>query len=135
MIKYILNNKYGSLIFYKKGEVQTRYFNLTVIKKLCIQKLFTYEGYIKAFKEIFGNKKSIPIYIDNNNFFIPIMSIKKHENIWINIKAIKVIKGEHIIFFDNTKLKTSKNILVKLDETYKIENFILNNNINIFKIN
>ena len=108
MIKYIKNNHKGSIIYKTSNDIQTSFFNLTVIKKICIKNFFTYEGFIESFQKNFGSKNLIPIYINKNNQFFPIQKVKDYDNIWINFAAVlKIIDEEnHVIvnFIDNTTL-------------------------------
>ncbi len=108
MIKYIKNNHKGSTIYQTTENIQTSFFNLTIIKKICIKNLFTYEGFIYAYQKNFGSKTLIPIYINQNNQFFPIQKVKDYDNIWINAAAISnVLNNQNQVivnFIDDSSL-------------------------------
>ncbi|MGI6781548.1 MAG: competence protein ComK [Acholeplasmataceae bacterium] len=89
MIKYMINTPYGSNIFKTNQIVEmSSKNNLSIIKQICLQNLFTYEGYIKAVTKIFSKKYNIPVYIDQNHMFIPIRRVRDYENTWINYATV-----------------------------------------------
>lgn len=113
MIKYIVNTAYGSKIF-KVGSIEeSKDNNFTIIKKLCIGNLFSYEGYIKAINKIFSKKHNIPVYINDKNIFIPIKRIRDYDNIWINYATILTYRSDNekviVIFKDFDELMIDLN--------------------------
>lgn len=108
MIKYIINTPYGSKII-KQGEiVESKLNNLSIIKRLCLQNLFTYEGYLKAATKIFNVKHNIPVYINKDNLFIPIKRVRDYDNIWINYQMVvtyyKTQDKTTVVFNDYEKI-------------------------------
>lgn len=109
MIEYLVNNGYGCLI-YKNGIVsQSNGTNLSYIKKICIEHLFTFEGYIKAVQKKFGKRYKIPLFIDCNLMLIPLKRIRDYDNIWVNVAAISDIFEQNntieIVFESQRKLQ------------------------------
>jgi len=109
MIEYLVNNGYGCLI-YKNGTV-TQYngTNLSYIKKICIEYLFTFEGYTQAVQKKLGKQYKIPLFIDGELMLIPLKRIRDYDNIWINIAAIANIFEQknaiEIVFESQRKLQ------------------------------
>lgn len=95
MIEYIVNNAFGCLV-YQEGEiVQMRKTNLSFIKELCLDNMFSYSGYLKAVKKKISISYKTPVYIDDLNMFIPTRRVRDYENIWVNCAAVKnVFKSE-----------------------------------------
>lgn len=115
MIEYIINHRNGSLIFQSDSIKQSNKTNLSIIKKLCLSALFTYDGYLKAVQNEFGKSYLIPVYIDEELMFIPIKRTRDYENIWINYAALIDVVSYHDyieIIFDSTR-KLSINISLK----------------------
>lgn len=100
MIKYIINNAFGSTIYKTSGNSLSKKSNLSIIKDLCIKHLFTYEGYLKACKKIFNKTQLVPVYISPYLQFLPTKRVRDYENIWINFSAIKTYKK-----YENNKTK------------------------------
>lgn len=92
MIEYIENNAYGAVIVENGQYFQTRKTNLSVIRDMCLEHLFSYEGYLKAVKKKIGITYLIPVYLDEANAFIPTRRTRDFDNLWINVKAIRHIK-------------------------------------------
>ncbi|NLL69266.1 MAG: hypothetical protein GX232_03565 [Acholeplasmataceae bacterium] len=108
MIKYLINTPYGCDIIYKDKVVSSKRNNLSIIKSYCLKELFTYEGYIKAIKSLFGDVQLIPVVINSSNIFIPTKRVRDYDNIWINIGAVILIEDENnqtnLTFKDYKKL-------------------------------
>ncbi|MDO9629276.1 MAG: competence protein ComK, partial [Acholeplasmataceae bacterium] len=62
--------------------------SLSYIKRLCVDHLFTYEGYLKAVKKKFDMSYKIPLYISDTIQLIPTKRTRDYENIWINYASI-----------------------------------------------
>lgn len=110
MIKYIINTPYGSKVFKINNDTyESKINNLSIIKKICIENLFTYEGYTKSVSKIFNIRHNIPVYLNDNQMFIPTKRVRDYENIWINYASILTFKSYdsniEIIFKDYDKLK------------------------------
>jgi len=89
--------------------------NLSLIKQMCLDALFSYEGYLKAFQKKFGKVYRIPIYIDEEHMFIPIKRTRDFDNIWINYAAIHDINhgGNKIELIFESKQNLHINISFK----------------------
>jgi len=106
MIEYIINNSKGSLVYQTDSVVQSNKNNLSVIKQISIEALFSYEGYLKAFQKKFGKIYRIPVYIDEEHMFIPIKRTRDFDNIWINFAAIHDINhsnGKIEVIFESKR--------------------------------
>ncbi|HPX71689.1 MAG TPA: competence protein ComK [Acholeplasmataceae bacterium] len=108
MIKYIVNTSYGSKIIKLNQIEESKLNNLSIIKKLFIENLCTYEGYIKAVSKTFNIKHNIPVVINKDNLFIPLKRVRDYDNIWINYASIITYKQSNnmttIIFSDYEEL-------------------------------
>lgn len=108
MIKYIVNTSYGSKIIKLNQIEESKLNNLSIIKKLFIENLCTYEGYIKAVNKTFNIKHNIPVVINKDNLFIPLKRVRDYDNIWINYASIITYKQSNnmttIIFSDYEEL-------------------------------
>lgn len=108
MIKYILNTPYGSKIIKLNQIEESKLNNLSIIKKLFIENLCTYEGYIKAVSKTFNIKHNIPVVINKDNLFIPLKRVRDYDNIWINYASVITYKQSNnmttIIFSDYEEL-------------------------------
>lgn len=67
---------------------------LSIVRRLCLEGLFSHEGYVKAVKKAFGFKYLIPIYISDQLALIPLGRIKNHETVWLNVAAMTGIHKE-----------------------------------------
>lgn len=109
MINYIINTNIGTKIYQENGFIYEKNSNLAYIKKLCLEAMFSYEGYLKAIKKIYQFKYKIPVYINNSLMFIQTKRARDYDNIWINYASIKNIKyldqDIEIIFYNNQKLR------------------------------
>ncbi len=88
MIEYIVNNEYGCLIYQSDDIKQSHKNNLSLIKKMCLEAFFSYDGYLKAVQNKFGKTYRIPVYINEEHMFIPIKRTRDYDNIWLNYAAI-----------------------------------------------
>ncbi len=102
MIEYIENNAYGAVIVENGSLLQTKKTNLAVIRDMCLNRFFSYEGYKKAVKKKIGISYRIPVYLDEENAFFPTRRARDFDNIWVNVKAIRSISdrnsGIHVVF-------------------------------------
>ena len=108
-MNYIRNTAQGAII-YQKTHTNThkRHSNLTVIKKLCVSHLFTYQGYLSAVKECLKMSYKVPIYMSEAHQWIALENIRCYENIWINMANVETTKRHHegtqFVFFDTQTL-------------------------------
>ncbi len=94
MIEYIENNAHGAVLVENGKPVQTKRTNRAVIRDMCFNHFFSYEGYIKAVKKKLGISYRIPVYLDEENAFFPTRRTRDFDNIWVNAQAIESIR-EH----------------------------------------
>ncbi|MFH0766984.1 MAG: competence protein ComK [Bacillota bacterium] len=106
-----MNNAIGCVVYQKYASTQHKISNLSFIKKMCIDALFTYEGYLKAVQKKLGKVYKIPVYFDDENMFFPIKRTRDYENIWINyatVQEIRVLTEQiEIIFESQQKLQVN----------------------------
>lgn len=125
MIKYIINTPYGSKIFKLYEIIESKLNNLSIIKRLFIENLCTYEGYIKAVSKTFNIKHNIPVVINKDNLFIPLKRVRDYDNIWINYSSVityNKFENQTIIIFKDFEQKVINlkyNIFLKRVETLK----------------
>jgi competence transcription factor ComK len=116
---YIIHTAFGCQIYQKDGSIKEYVSTFSYVKKLCMQHLFTYQGYIKACRKKLGFKYKIPIYINDCLQLIPLKSVRDYDNIWVNyahIRSFEVHKeGLEIFFFDGTRIVL--NISIKTFKT------------------
>ncbi|MFP4186940.1 MAG: competence protein ComK [Acholeplasmataceae bacterium] len=107
MVEYIENNAYGAVIVENGKPIQTKRTNLAVIRDMCLDRLFSYEGYVKAVRKKIGICYRIPVYLDDENAFFPTRRTRDFANIWVNAEAIKGItehgSGILILFRSGSK--------------------------------
>lgn len=119
MIEYIINNASGCLVFQNGTSIQNSKTNLGYVKQLCMDNLFTYEGYLKSVRYLFNKHYLIPVYVNEIVMLIPTKRVRDYENIWINYQAIENIKsttyGVCILFFSKIEL----NINLKIETLQK----------------
>ncbi len=105
MIEYIVNNAFGCLVYQEDEIVQMKKTNLSFIKELCLDNMFSYSGYLKAVKKKINISYKTPVYIDDLNRFIPTRRVRDYENIWVNCAAVKNVSrsegGVRIRFFSD----------------------------------
>jgi len=92
MIEYLVNNAFGCLIYKNGKAIQYKGTNLSYIKKICLEHLFTFDGYMKAVQKQYGKRYRIPLFVDELHMFIPIKRIRDYDNIWINFTAVAEFK-------------------------------------------
>lgn len=112
MLEYIMNNHLGSTLFYSDKITFSSKSNLSIIKSLCIDSCFTYEGYIKAVKKKLKFSYKIPIYINEFLCMIQTKSIRDYENIWINYAAITSLSSNDDVLF--VEFISGRNLSVKI---------------------
>jgi competence protein ComK len=108
MIEYITNNQYGSIMYTINQSKQLKKTSLSIIKRLCMESFFTYEGYLKSIKKYYPISYKIPIFINESMQFIQTKRARDDDNIWINFAAIINIKvidqGVILEFMSGSKL-------------------------------
>ncbi|MGI6787522.1 MAG: competence protein ComK [Acholeplasmataceae bacterium] len=135
MIKYIINTPYGSNIIKENEIIESKDSNLSIIKKICLDNLFTYDGYLKAINKIFNKKHNIPVYVNKKNLFIPLKRVRDYDNIWINYASILTYKSYDkktlIIFNDYEKMIINLKYDLFKKRVELLSNIIMYKNINI----
>lgn len=133
MIKYIINTAYGSNVYKINKVVNETKNNLSIVKRICKENLFSYEGYLAAVKYKFNKYHLIPVVINKDNIFIPTKRVRDYENIWINLPQILLIEENEnqtvITFRDYDKLVVSikmEMLLKRVDLAGKILKYKLN---------
>lgn len=118
-MNYIINTAYGCQIYQKNQIVKKNMNALSYIKKLCLNHLFTYQGYIQACRKVLNLKYKIPLYITATLQLIPIKSIRDYDNIWINYAYVRTYSADEagllVFFYDGTQLVA--NISIKTFKT------------------
>jgi competence transcription factor ComK len=108
MIEYIIQTHKGTKIYQTNGEFEVSNRSIYVVKQLCEQALFSYEGYIKSVKKLIDRKYKIPVVIDQSTKLIPTKNTKSYDNVWLNYEAIQSIKKVHdtleIFFYSGKKI-------------------------------
>jgi competence transcription factor ComK len=128
---YVVNTAYGVSIYQENEVIQLpNQNNLNVIKKMCLDYLFDYEGYTRAIHEKFGFKYKIPVFMSSLQQWIPTKAVKCYDNIWINYANIKSFcasnKGCKITFFSHKVLEipnTYEQMCNLRDKLYQIKNY------------
>lgn len=138
MIEYMVNNGFGSIIYYTDHQEQISINNLSFIKRLCIEFVFTYEGYIKAVKKNSKFKYKIPVYIDDSLLLIQTRRVRSDDNIWFNYASVTNVicldQGVELEFMSGNKLFINISYeALKTQITYLKE--IRNRKVNIFITN
>lgn len=115
MIEYIVNNANGCLIYQSEGVRQSNKTNMSIIKELCLIAFFSYEGYLKAVQSKYGKSYRIPVYVDEEQMFMPIKRTRDYDNIWLNYAAIIEVTSfdDHIELVFESKRKLRVNISLK----------------------
>ncbi len=94
MIEYITHLNLNTIIYKTdKTEILSKSV-LSIINKICMDELTTYDGYKKAIKHKFNYQYKIPLYLNDNIQLIPIERVRNYANIWVNYAAIKDVKIE-----------------------------------------
>jgi competence transcription factor ComK len=105
---YIVNTAYGCIIYQKNESIKKSINTFSYIKKLCLEHLFTYHGYIEACRKVLKLKYKIPLYINDVLQLIPIKSVREYDNIWVNYAYIKSYEahndGIEVFFYDGTQI-------------------------------
>jgi len=138
MIEYMVNNGFGSIIYYTDHQEQISINNLSFVKRLCIEFVFTYEGYIKAVKKNSKFKYKIPVYIDDSLLLIQTRRVRSDDNIWFNYASVTNVicldQGVELEFMSGNKLFINISYeALKTQITYLKE--IRNRKVNIFITN
>ncbi|BCR36570.1 competence protein ComK [Mariniplasma anaerobium] len=118
-MNYMINTSNGCQIYQKNQIIKKNMNTLTYVKKLCLNHLFTYQGYIDACRKVLNLKYKIPLYITDHIQLIPIKSIRDYDNVWINyayVMSYRDYEGGLIVFFyDGTQIVA--NISIKTFRT------------------
>lgn len=111
MIEYIINNVKGCLIYQSESIKQSNKTNISIIKELCMEAFFSYEGYLKAVQKKYGKSYLIPLYVNEQEIFIPIKRTRDYDNIWFNYAAlteVNIFDNEiELVFQSKRKLKVN----------------------------
>lgn len=111
--EYIINDSFGSKVFYNDKILFFKERALYVMDYLCRLKLTSLKSYNEGVRNISNYKYNIPIYLNEEQIFIAISNIKEFENIWINyakISNIEAYEEETIINFKSgNQIKIAKN--------------------------
>ncbi len=91
MIDYITNEKNHTYIYQENKVSIHAISNLSYVKQMCMNHLFTYEGYIKSVKRMFGYHYKIPIFLHEGLQLIATKSVRNYDNIWINYASVESI--------------------------------------------
>lgn len=87
---------------------------ISIIKSLCYEKLFSYEGYKKAVRKKLDMSYKLPLYVDEVLQLFPIENTRNYENIWINSVLIKDMRmseeGVCITFFSMHKIYVNSSL-------------------------
>lgn len=114
MIEYIKHEHHNTHIYQSDKIDIVSESAFSVIKKLCLDHLVTYEGYVKAIQVKYQKKQLIPLVLSDEISLIPLLRVRDYENIWVNsveIKALKVkTSGFSITFMSGNTLEVSKSI-------------------------
>jgi competence transcription factor ComK len=126
MIEYIINNSTGCLIYQESCNHQIKGSSLAYIKRLCVEHLFTYGGYLNAVQAKFALFHKVPLCISDAILLIPSKRTRDYDNIWINYASIfkieEIDRQTKIIFYSgnelyiNVSLKTMKKQIRYLEE-------------------
>lgn len=110
MIEYIANDNKGCTVYQIESERHHPFSALYIVKRICLEHLFTYDGYKKSIEFLFHKIHLVPIVLSKNLILLPTERARNYENIWINIKAIqKLTKSESGIIIT---LMSGKQVLV-----------------------
>lgn len=118
-MNYIVNAAYGCQIYKKNQIIKEKMNAFSYVKKMCLNHLITYSGYIQACRKTLKFKYKIPLYINDCLQLIAIKSVRDYDNIWINYAYIKTYQvhkeGLEIFFYDGTQIVV--NISIKTFKT------------------
>lgn len=135
MIEYIKHEHQKTYIYQNDKTDIVSESVFFVIRKLCLDHLVTYEGYIKAIQVKYQKKHLIPLVLSNEISLIPLLRVRDYENIWINsaqIKALQVKKyGFSITFMSGNTLEVSKSI-TSFKNAINLANMIKNEKVKHF---
>lgn len=135
MIEYIKHEHHNTHIYQSDKIDIVSESVFSVIKKLCLDHLVTYEGYVKAIQVKYQKKQLIPLVLSDEISLIPLLRVRDYENIWVNsveIKALKVKKsGFSITFMSGNTLEVSKSI-TGFKNALKLANMIKNEKVKHF---
>ena len=135
MIEYIKHEHHNTHIYQSDKIDIVSESAFSVIKKLCLDHLVTYEGYVKAIQVKYQKKQLIPLVLSDEISLIPLVRVRNYENIWVNsveIKALKVKKsGFSITFMSGNTLEVSKSI-TGFKNALKLANMIKNEKVKHF---
>lgn len=108
MIEYFKHDAQGIIVYQTDETIQFPITSMRYVKDLCLEALFTYEGYIKACKGLLKRTYKIPVVIDASTMLIPTSGIRKYDTIWFNFSAIREINTNPndmvIVFVSGRKL-------------------------------
>lgn len=132
----LVNTSHGLEVYQNDGNMTIqKCHNLTYIKNLCHNHLFSYQGYIEAIKKVLGMSYKIPVYMSPYHQWIATSNIRSYDNIWINLANMKSfhkdLKGTRIVFLNGqtiaiqNKYEDIKRMIDKLNviKAYKVKHF------------
>lgn len=135
MIEIVENSRNGCIIYQTDESYNYKYSAFYYIKKLCINHLFTYEGYIYSIKLKYKRYHQIPIVISNALWMAPTRRVRDYENVWINLNGIKsyaeLSSGTKIVFMSGRSLTIQKSS-TSLHEQIKFAKMIYNEKVKHF---
>jgi len=83
---------------------------LGVVKAMCEDALFTYEGYVKAVKKTMGVSYQVPVYISECLTLVPLGRVRNHGTVWFNAASLLSLVtrpgGTDILFKDGSVHRT-----------------------------
>ena len=94
MIEYIAHFNLNTIIYKTDEEKTVSKSVLSIINRICMDELITYDGYKKAIKHKFNYQYKIPIYLNAHIQLIPLERVRNYTNIWVNYAAIKDVRIE-----------------------------------------
>jgi len=91
------------------------YTALSVIKKICLKHLTTFDAYLKTVRLIMPDRYKIPIVLSSRYAFFSTKSYRAVDSIWINYMEVKeiVYLRKIVIFIFDEKYKLSIEMTTK----------------------
>ncbi len=107
-MNYLINSRYGSLLYQTSGIVELSMSSSTFVKQLCHAHLFTLSGYLQACQQTFGYRYKIPLYLSKKLALFPTKNWREIDTVWINQKNVRHFKAKgqqtELTFFNQEKL-------------------------------
>lgn len=103
MLEYMMNHPEGTILYQSESMTYLNTSLLMTVHQMCLDHLFSYDGYRQAIKRSFSVSHCIPIYLCEELQLIPTGRYRSYETIYINRSAIQhydsTAEGIRIIFF------------------------------------